>query len=80
MQEEGNNFKTSRIFGYFSRYETVLKVGIDVETYNWKPKVSKSIKPPEQWHFDFIKRMIITKNLKDVILVCGESVYNRILE
>jgi len=57
---------------------TILKVGMDVEIYDWKTERNKFIKPPRQWHFAFakMKRMIITKNSKDVVLVRGEAVYN----
>lgn len=62
----------------FSKYGTVLKVGKDVEIYDWKTETRKFIRPPGQWHFAFskMKRMIITKNSKGVVLVRGEGVYN----
>jgi len=30
----------------FAKYGTVLKVGMDVEIYDWKTEMSKFIKPP----------------------------------
>ena len=61
----------------FSQYGTVLKVGQDIEIKNWMEETSKFIKPPGQWHFAFskMKRMILTKNLKGVVIVRGESYY-----
>jgi len=32
----------------FAKYETILKVGKDVEIYDWKTKTSKFIKSPGQ--------------------------------
>jgi len=57
----------------FAKYETILKVGKDVEIYDWKTETSKFIKSPGQWHFTFakMKRMIITKNSKGVVLQLG---------
>lgn len=61
----------------FSRYETVLKVGTDVEIQDWRNETSNFIKPPGQWHFAFskMKRMNLTKNTKGIVLVRGEMAY-----
>lgn len=61
----------------FSKHGTVLRVGDEVEIYDWKTEAKNYVKSPGQWHFPFskMKRMILTKNSQDTVLVRGEVAY-----
>ncbi|XP_060801330.1 uncharacterized protein LOC106139404 isoform X1 [Amyelois transitella] len=62
----------------FKKHATVYHLGEEVEVYNWKDEVSKTIKPPGSWHFKFnpSKRFIISKGRQNVSIQGEENYRN----
>ncbi|CAF4940748.1 unnamed protein product [Pieris macdunnoughi] len=60
----------------FTKHVTIVKhLGVDVEVYDWKNKVTNVCKPPGSWHFKiYYKRFVLHKGHQNVS-VQGEENY-----